>query len=189
MNTVDHKSSFESRMAARLKQLRTERSWSLDDLAQRCDISRASISRLENAEVSPTAAVLGQLCAAFGLPMSRLIALVEAEFTPLIPRGDQAVWNDPETGFIRRTVSPPAETLAGEVLECELPPGKTIEYPRPPRAGLEHHLILAKGQLSLTIDGQVHALKAGDCLRYKLHGASTFNTPKKSGAKYYLYLV
>ena len=36
-------------------------------------VSRASLSRLENAEVSPTASVLGRLCAAYGLTMSRLM--------------------------------------------------------------------------------------------------------------------
>jgi hypothetical protein len=70
--------------------------------------------------VSPTASVLGKLCAAYGLPVSRLMHMVEDDFTPLLRRSAQPVWTDPTIGFRRRSVSPPARTLAGEVLECEL---------------------------------------------------------------------
>ncbi len=56
--------SIDRRIAQRLKGLRAERGWSLDELAGRSSVSRATLSRLENAEVSPTANVLGKLCAA-----------------------------------------------------------------------------------------------------------------------------
>ena len=42
------------------------------------------------------------------------------------------------------------------------------------RLGLEHHLDLEEGALELTIEGTVCRLSAGDCLRYKLMGASRF---------------
>ena len=53
-----------ARLAQRLRELRHERGWSLDELAARSGVSRATLSRLENNEVSPTAAVLGRLCPA-----------------------------------------------------------------------------------------------------------------------------
>ena len=118
----------------------------MDELARRSSISRATLSRLENAEVSPTASVLGRLCAAYGMTMSRLMQMVEVDFAPLLRRAAQPVWTDPETGFRRRSVSPPARSLAAEVLECELEPGTRIAYDRPPRPGLEHHLLLAGGR-------------------------------------------
>ena len=57
--------SIDRRIAQRLRALRTERGWSLDELAQRSAVSRATLSRLENGEVSPTANVLGKLCGAY----------------------------------------------------------------------------------------------------------------------------
>ena len=68
---------LDRRIAQRLKALRQERGWSLDELAGLAGVSRATLSRLENADVSPTAAVLGKLCAAHGLTMSRLMMMVE----------------------------------------------------------------------------------------------------------------
>src|SRR2546423_15346101 len=87
----------DARLAQRLRQLRLERRWSLDQLAARSGVSRATLSRLENNEVSPTAAVLGRLCPAFGLTMSRLLAQVEMPVA-LVRQPAQPVWTDPASG-------------------------------------------------------------------------------------------
>jgi transcriptional regulator with XRE-family HTH domain len=182
-------SALDNRIAVRLKALRSERGWSLDDLARRSGVSRATLSRLENAEVSGTAAVLGKLCAAHGLTLSRLMHLVESECPPVVTRETQPVWIDPETGFRRRSVSPPAHSLAGEVLDCEIPAGRRIAYESPPRSGLEHHLVMLDGRLTVTLDGRAHRLHPGDCLRYQLFGASAFETPSDTHARYILFMV
>jgi transcriptional regulator with XRE-family HTH domain len=169
--------------------LRAERNWSLDELATRSNVSRATLSRLENAAVSPTASVLGKLCVAYGLPMSRLMRMVEEDFAPCVPRAAQAVWTDASVGFRRRSVSPPAQALSGEALECELDAGTRIDYDASPRPGLEHHLILLEGRLQITVDGTSHDLEPGDCLRYLLFGPSTFVTPADSAARYLLFIV
>jgi transcriptional regulator with XRE-family HTH domain len=187
--TLNDDTSADHRLAQRLKSLRAERGWSMDHLATLSGTSRATLSRLENAEVSPTANVLGKLCAAYGLTMSRLMRMVEDDFAPLVPRAAQPVWTDPATGFRRRSVSPPAHALAGELIECELRPATRIGYDSSPRPGLEHHLHLVEGQLEVTVDGQAHALNPGDCLRYQLFGASAFATPAQSGARYFVFIV
>lgn len=182
-------SDLDLRIAVRLKALRHERGWSLDQLAARTGVSRATLSRLENGEVSPTANVLGRLCTAFGVTLSRLMHLVEADFAPLVRRSAQPGWTDPETGFERRSVSPPAQTLTGEVLEGTLPPGSRLAYDAPPRPGLEHHLVMLDGRLTLTVGDDSHTLGPGDCLRYQLHGPSVFATPADAGARYLLFMV
>jgi len=181
--------SIDRLIAQRLKDLRAERGWSLDELARRSNVSRATLSRIENAEVSPTASVLGKLCAAYGLTMSRLMHMVEDDFAPLIRRSTQSVWTDPTIGFRRRSVSPPAQTLAAEALECTLEPGARITYDHPPRSGLEHHLLMIEGQLEVSVDRRTYELRAGDCLRYQLYGPSAFATPDQCAAKYILFIV
>jgi transcriptional regulator with XRE-family HTH domain len=188
-NSSPDEAGIDRRIAQRLRSLRAERGWPLDELAKRSGVSRATLSRLENAEVSPTASVLGKLCAAYGLTMSRLMHMVEGEFAPLVRRAAQAIWSDPEIGFRRRSISPPAQTLAGEALECEFDAAVTITYDAPPRPGLEHHLLLVEGQLQVTVDGRAHELRPGDCLRYQLFGPSAFATPEQAGAKYFLFVV
>ncbi len=177
------------RLADRLKELRQSRGWSLDQLAAQSGLSRATLSRLEKAEVSPSAESLGRLCAAHDLPVSRLLMMVEESFTPKVPFERQPEWQDPESGYTRRSVSPPAPGLSGEVLECHLPPGAVISYDMPPKQGQEHHLVLLDGALTLTVDETPHHLSAGDCLRYHLSGPTRFETGQARGARYILVLI
>ena len=181
--------TIDDRIAQRLRDLRAERGWSLDALAERSGVSRATLSRLENAEVSATASVLGKLCAVYGLTVSRLMHMVEDDFAPLVRRDAQPLWTDPETGFRRRSVSPPTRSLAAEVLECDLDPGTRITYDDAPKPGLEYHLFLLDGRLGVTVDGRRHDLQAGDCLRYQLFGPSAFATPDDCGARYVLVVL
>lgn len=181
--------NLDLKIAARLKTLRLEHNLSLDQLAGQSGISRATLSRVENAEVSPTAVALGKLASIYQLTMSRLMAMMEQDFIPLVTNDQQQVWHDPETGFSRTMISPPAEALHAEMLECSLPAGQTIAYANVAKQGLEHHIYMLDGELSLTVDGQTHQLKQGDCLRYQLYGASQFTTPSKQSAKYILTLI
>src|SRR5438094_5854227 len=93
---------IERRIAQRLARLRAERGWSLDALAERTGISRATLSRLERFELSPTAAMLGKLCTVYGWTLSRLMAEAETRPPNLVPASAQAAWKDPETGYRRR---------------------------------------------------------------------------------------
>jgi transcriptional regulator with XRE-family HTH domain len=178
-----------SRLAVRLAALREGRGWSLDRLAEMSGISRATLSRLERGETSPTAMLLGKLCAAHGMPMSRLIAEVESQGARFMPHAVQSVWIDPETGYRRRSVSPPSADMLGEVIEGELPPGADIRYDAPPVAGLEQHIWLKEGQLDFFIEGKAHRLTAGDCLRVRLYGPTRFLCPPESGARYAIFIV
>ncbi len=74
---------------------------------------------------------------------------------------EQSVWVDPETGFRRRGVSPPAHGFSAELVLGTLPEGATIAYAAPPVGGLEHHLWMLEGRLDLTLDGVTHALSRG----------------------------
>jgi transcriptional regulator with XRE-family HTH domain len=186
---MDETDLLENRLAQRLAELRTGRGWSLDELAARSGVSRPSLSRLERGEVSPTAQVLGRLAAAFGITMSRLLAEVEGQGAALVRAADQAVWSDPETGFRRRGVSPPAAGLAAELIEGELPAGAEIRYEASPRPGLEHHLYLLAGGLELEVEGCAHRLSPGDCLRWRLYGPSRFLSLGPGPARYVLALV
>ena len=177
------------RLADHLKTLRRERDWSLDRLAELSDVSRATLSRIENAEVSPTTDVLARLCAAFEMRMSRLLSMVEAEFRPVVRRAEQTVWTDPQIGFTRRAVSPSSPSLSAEVLDCRLEPNTTVSYETPPSGGLEHHLVMLDGKLKVTVDEVPYMLAAGDCLRYRLIGPSSFRTSEALGARYFLFLV
>ncbi|MFG3438875.1 helix-turn-helix domain-containing protein [Nonomuraea sp. NPDC047897] len=179
----------EARLAERLAHLRAEHGWSLEELAARTGVSRSTLSRLERAEISPTAAVLGRLCSAYGRTMSQLLAEAEAEPPQLVPADRQAVWRDETSGFTRRSVSPPHPGLRGELVEGVLRPGADISYDEPPVPALEQHIWVLDGVLEVTTGGGTHRIGAGDCLRFRLWGRSRFHNPGPDPARYALVVV
>lgn len=181
--------SLDAKLASHLKTIRQSRALSLDALAHLSGISRATLSRIENGDTSPTAAHLGKLAAAHSVPVSHLLAQVESAPVPMVRANDQKEWTDPETGFVRRGVSPPAENLTGEVIEGHLPAGQTISYHAPTISGQQHHVLLQTGRLQITIDTTVYLLEAGDTLRYRLFSPSQFQTGPDMAARYFLILV
>lgn len=181
--------SIDHRIASELKRLRTERKFSLQDLAATTQVSRASISRIENSEVSPTTQVLVKLCKALGVSVSQLILRCETHQPVLVKFDQQQQWYDSENGFSRRCVSPPDNDYKAEVLYCELQPGSVINYDCSPDDDLEHHLYLQQGQLNLIINDSAYLLSQGDCLRYKLSQGNTFEVIGDKKASYLLVLV
>jgi transcriptional regulator with XRE-family HTH domain len=179
----------EDRLAGRLAELRVERGWSLDELARRTGVSRSTLSRLERAEISPTAAILGKLCTAYGRTMSQLLAEVESESPQLVRASQQLVWRDGTSGFTRRSVSPPHPVLRGEVMEGLLQPEADISYDRPPVPGQEQHIWVLAGVLEITLDGGVHELQTGDVLRFRLWGRSRFRNPGPNPVRYTVVVV
>ncbi len=165
-----------AKLAQHLRGLREGRELTLAGLAERSGLSRATLSRIENAEVSPTAETLGRLATVYALPISQLLAPLEQGFQPVVRRGDQGLWRDPEHDFLRRSVSPSNGPLRVEVIEGQLGPRQAIAYAAPAIPGQEHHVYLLSGGMEITVEGKTHALRAGDCLRYILFGDTLFKT-------------
>jgi transcriptional regulator with XRE-family HTH domain len=172
------------RIAARVRGERTARRWSLDDLAERSQVSKAMISRIERAEVSPTAALLGRLSGAYGITLSALLADHEQPRGP-VRRADQPVWRDPATGYIRRQVLA-SPTLPVELTEVDLPPGASVSFPASSYAFIAQVMWVLSGRLSFVEEDVTHDLGPGDS--YEL-GAPMNRTFRNDGSEPCRYLV
>jgi transcriptional regulator with XRE-family HTH domain len=159
-------------LAARLETMRQAKGMSLDEVAQSSGVSRATLSRIERGETSPTAHNLGRLCAVYGVTLSQLLAPLEDDAPRHIKFDEAQTWRDVETGFERTIISPPAQGYDIQVMWGELPAGADITYPIPLQHGVEQHVVLIAGALTLTFEGQTYTLKPRDCLRVKIYGAS-----------------
>jgi hypothetical protein len=85
-------------------------------------------------------------------------------------------------------LSPPHPNLKGELVEISLPANSSVSYDASYLPGLEHHLWMLEGALSLEIDGMTFRLEKGDCVRYLLAGPSKFVCGKRP-ARYAIALV
>jgi mannose-6-phosphate isomerase-like protein (cupin superfamily) len=70
-----------------------------------------------------------------------------------------------------------------------MPPGATVSFDASPIAGLEHHLWMLDGSLTLEVEGSPFWLRSGDCLRYVLAGPTQFKNPGKREARYVVAMV
>ncbi|WP_392668557.1 helix-turn-helix domain-containing protein [Streptomyces sp. LN785] len=181
--------AVDARLAARLGELRAGRGWSLDEVSRRSGVSRSTLSRLERGELSPTAAQLGRLCTVYERTMSRLLMDVEAEPPQLVPAGQQPVWRDEASGFVRRSVSPPHSALRAEIIEGVLDAGARIAYDDAPVPGLEQHIWVLEGTVEITVENTVHTVRRGDCLRFRLRGPSRFHCPGPDRVRYAVMIV
>ncbi|MFF1834358.1 helix-turn-helix domain-containing protein [Streptomyces sp. NPDC058231] len=181
--------AVDARLAARLGELRAGRGWSLDEVSRRSGVSRSTLSRLERGELSPTAAQLGRLCTVYERTMSRLLMDVEAEPPQLVPAGQQPVWRDEASGFVRRSVSPPHSALRAEIIEGVLDAGAGIAYDDAPVPGLEQHIWVLEGTVEITVENTVHTVRRGDCLRFRLRGPSRFHCPGPDRVRYAVMIV
>jgi len=153
----------DERIAARIRIERESRGWSLAELAGRAGVSRSMIHKIEHGGSSPTAALLGRLSGAFGLSMSTLIARAETVTGRLLRYADQPVWVDPQTGYVRRHVSPSSD-LPVDLVRVELPPGAIVPMPAASYAFIRQLVWVLDGVL-VFVEGQVrHELRTGDCL-------------------------
>lgn len=181
-----------ARLAARLRGLRAERGLTLDALGERAGVSRSMISLVERGESSPTAAVLDRLAAGLGVTLASLFADGErADAPPVSRRAEQVAWRDPETGYVRRNLSPPGFPSPIELVEVELPAGARVVYDSAgPRAvGIAQQVWILEGRLELSIGGVAHVLETGDCLAMRVEGHVVFRNPGDRATRYVVALA
>ena len=150
-------------IARRLRDERARRGWTLDDLARSAGVSKAMLSKLERCEASPTASLLGRISGALGMTLSTLLARDEAAGSRLVRRAEQPTWRDPDTGYLRRQVSPLSD-LPVQLIEVEFPPGAEVAYPAAAFAFIRHAIWVMAGTLEFAEGAQLHRLRPGECL-------------------------
>jgi transcriptional regulator with XRE-family HTH domain len=179
-------------LAHRVHDLRKARGLTLGQLAELSGVSRSMISLIERQETSPTAAVLNKLADAFGISLPTLFAggggIVAPE--PLARLGDQPVWTDPASGYVRRHLSPAGIESPMELVEVIFPPGETVVFDNPVRkANIQQQLWVLAGGMNVSLNNQTWHLSTGDCLAMALGDRTTFHNPNPGPARYLLALI
>jgi transcriptional regulator with XRE-family HTH domain len=175
---------LDDRIGARIRALRGERGLTLDDLAQRADVSRGMLSRIERGESSPTAQLLGKICNGLGITLSVLFAETEGPVSPVSRRGDQTQWRDPASRYLRRNVSPPGTGSPVDITEVEFPPGARVAFHDMRLAGSDQHVWVLEGSLELTVGEDIHRLESGDCLWMRFGKPVVFHNPTRRAVRY-----
>ncbi|MBV8650950.1 MAG: helix-turn-helix transcriptional regulator [Alphaproteobacteria bacterium] len=177
-------SDLERRIAQRLRDRRELLGLSLEQLAALSGVSRAMIARVERRESSPTAGLLGKLCNGLGITLSAVMADIEQTPHTVSRRTEQLVWQDPETKYNRRLVSPPSTGSGIEIVEIELPVGARVAYDRSRALDYDQHVLVQDGALTLTIGSTTVELHPGDCAQMTLDDGLVFANKGTVVARY-----
>lgn len=179
-----HSVEIEARIAANLKARREALGLSLSELATRSGVSKAMIAKVEAQISSPTAGLLGRLCAGLGVTLSTLMNSVEAAGTAHFPAHAQPSWRDPETGLQRTLVAAVTNPSKVEIARLHLPPGTVVEYALVPEEPIRQHICILAGRLTFTIGEESTVLSPGDCLFAVIDRPTRFQVPADQGAEY-----
>jgi len=172
-------------LAGNLRRLRHERGLTLDALALRCGVSRAMISKVERDAAVPTATVLGKLAAGLEVGLSQLVGAQQRRAPVLLPRAEQAVYRDPESGLERRSLSPLFPDRSVDFALNTLPAGSRAVFPAH-HQGVEEYLFVSRGELVVVVDGERHRVGQGSTLFYPGHAAHEFRNETDEAVEFYI---
>jgi transcriptional regulator with XRE-family HTH domain len=176
------------RLAHRLRLERDSRGWSLADLAERSGVSKATVSKIERAEVSPTAVILVRLASAFDLTLAGLMLRAESQGGRISRAAEQPVWRDPATGYIRKQVFGRPDNPV-ELIRVEMPAKQRVTLPASSYAHIRQALWVLSGSLVITEAGMRHVLATGDCLGFGPPAETTFANETASPCTYVVALA
>jgi len=180
-------SGLNQRIAERVSELRASQGLSLDALAGKSGVSRSMISLIERGESSPTAVVLEKLAAGLGVMLPSLFdaPAAAAPSGPVARRADQPQWRDPASGYLRRNVSPPGVPQPMQIVEVHFPSRGRVAFESGGRDMRVHQQVwVLEGAIDITLGGERHRLRQGDCLAMQLDRPTMFHNPTRKRARY-----
>jgi transcriptional regulator with XRE-family HTH domain len=167
------------RLADNIRAIRKARGYSLDDMARRSGVSRASLSQVETAKTNPTIAILWKIAAGLEVPFSALLGADKTERVSVLRRPDQRVLRSAD-GQVESRPLTPAGTLGGvEVYELRLAP-RAVHSSEPHAAGTSESVTVLVGQLRLRVAEEVHDLAAGDTASFAADVAHSYENPGRT---------
>jgi transcriptional regulator with XRE-family HTH domain len=177
------------RIAGRVRALRAERNLTLEALAARSDVSRSMLSLIERGESSATAVVLEKIATALGVTLASLFDDVQAPPSPVSRAAGRAAWKDPQSGYVRRNISP-AFPSPIRIVEVEFPAGARVAYETGARdSAVAQQIWVLDGAIEVTVGQSTHKLGRNDCLAMQLDAPVTFRNRTRRAAHYVVVLA
>jgi transcriptional regulator with XRE-family HTH domain len=179
-----------ARIAGRVRALRADLGLTLDALAAKSDVSRSMLSLVERGESSPTAVVLEKIASGLGVSLATLFDDTSAAASPVSRPDERTRWRDPQSGYVRRNISPASFPSPIQIVEIVLPPGARVAYETGARDVSMHQQIwVQEGTIEVTLGSVTHRLADDDCLAMRLDAPTTFRNRTRKPARYIVVIA
>jgi transcriptional regulator with XRE-family HTH domain len=178
------------RIARRIRSLRSRAGLTLEALAGKCSVSRSMLSLIERGESSPTAVVLEKIATGLNVPLASLFDSGEAAPSPLARGAERTSWRDPQSGYVRRNISPANFPSPLRIVEVMLPAGARVAYETGVReSGIHQQIWVREGTLEFTLGGTTPRLGPDDCLAMRLDAPAAFRNRTRKPVRYIVVLT
>ncbi len=152
-----------TKLGTRLRNLRSQRGWTLEDLAHRAGVSEAYLSRLEGGDRQASLAVLFGLAQAFGIALPSLFEPEPQDATCVVVRAGSTA-SQQGHGLSYHSLS------VGDRFTNLQPIRVTVPVNRPGDCLYEHDgeewLYVLSGQLGLVFSDEEYTLSVGDAAHF-----------------------
>lgn len=188
-STTADKESINEDLGRRVKKLRGDRGWSLEELASVSEVSRSMLSEIERERANPTLSVTYRIARAFGLSLQDLIESADSASSIQITRADdraQVFRSDKQCQI--RTLSPLNLEKDIEFYEVKLPVNGALRS-QPHVDGTREFLTVEEGAVSLQSGNFSESLNTGDSATYRADVAHTIVNSGKREAALFLVVI
>jgi transcriptional regulator with XRE-family HTH domain len=171
-----------SEIGAKVARARSERGWSLAQLAQRAGISTAAVHKIEKSGMTPTIASLMKVAAALGKSVSYFVD-EPANANVNVIRGDErARVYTSKQGLDLRNLSGRYGGFAMAGAEAVVEP-LAHSGPVPMNHPGEELVIVLEGRMEFEVDGECHEVAAGDSIHFRSVRPHSWRNPSDEPAR------
>jgi transcriptional regulator with XRE-family HTH domain len=148
------------------------------------------ISLIERSQSSPTAVLLEKLATGLSVPLASLFDAPDDASSPVSRRSEQALWRDPESGYVRRNISPGSGISPFQIVEVSFPARARVAYETTARdVHIDQQVWVLEGRIEIRVGTELHRLHAGDCLAMVLDQPIVFHNSSRRAARYAVVLA
>lgn len=187
--SVTDAESINENLGRRVKKLRGDRGWSLEELASVSGVSRSMLSEIERERANPTLSVTYRIARAFGLTLQDLIESADSASSIQVIRADdraQIFRSDKQCQI--RTLSPLNLEKDVEFYEVRLPVGGALRS-QAHVDGTREFLTVEEGAVELVSGTSTEALAKGDSATYRVDVSHSIVNSGKREAVLFLVVI
>ena len=148
-------------LGEKLKNIRTSRSLSLEDLAKKTNLTRSFLSQVEKNKTSPSVSSLIKIATALGIRVGDLFVDADNVENFIVPEGERKFYVVEKDKLKVELLAPRKTNLKFEPMLIRFGSGGTTGEVTG-ISGAAFFCLVLKGKLELAIRDKVHILKKGD---------------------------
>jgi transcriptional regulator with XRE-family HTH domain len=172
-----------SAIGPRVRKLRLERAYSLQELGRRAGLSAAAIHKIEGNSMTPTITTLLKLATALNKSVSYFVDEGDSPRPVEVVRRDE---RRPVTtfkeGLTLASISGRYAPFFLAGAEAEVQP-HADSGPEPMEHPGEELVLVTKGTLEFTVDGETYRLRTGDSIHFRTNRPHAWRNPRSTPAR------